>query len=138
MLRYLSLSTLCDVVFTWFLFCWFVTRHVLFNIVIWSAYADAQNLMPFAWDPEHGHFFTLGTWYVFVSMIVSLQVRISWYCSSRILTFHGLGYPNHLVLDNLSSGVEGNQWSRCARRSQRGKVIYHNFYPGQSYVIHNQ
>jgi len=80
MFRYLSLSTLCDLTFTWFLLSWFITRHVLFNIAIWSLYTEANSFIPFIWDPEQGRYWTRGTWISFVSMLVSLQVlQIIWF-----------------------------------------------------------
>lgn len=139
MFRYLSLSTLCDVTFTWFLFSWLITRHVLFNIVIWSAYSDAQNLMPFAWDPEHGHFFTLGTWYVFVSMIVSLQV-----CVSGPVVHHMLRFCRHRLSKLSGSGrfVEWHgEWLAVKERkttgARKGKVSRLLTWLG-SYISHKQ
>jgi very-long-chain ceramide synthase len=74
MFRYFSFSTLCDVTFTWFLLSWFLTRHVLFNIVIWSTYYDAPKFIPLIWDPERGLFFSKGPYIAFISSLVALQV----------------------------------------------------------------
>lgn len=74
MLRYLAFPTLCDITFTFFLLSWFVTRHVLFIHVIYSAYADAPRLIPFDWIPERGYWLTKPVYTVFVGLLVSLQV----------------------------------------------------------------
>ena len=74
MFRYLGLATLCDTVFGIFLVSWLMTRHILFGLVIWSAYYDAATLLPFTWEPERGHFLN-GDWYgVFLALLVALQV----------------------------------------------------------------
>lgn len=36
-LNYLGLNTLCDITFVFFTINWFLTRHVLYNYVVWSA-----------------------------------------------------------------------------------------------------
>lgn len=36
-LNYLGLNTLCDITFVFFTINWFMTRHVLYNYVVWSA-----------------------------------------------------------------------------------------------------
>ena len=72
--RYLSLSFLCDATFTWFLLSWFVTRHVLFMLVIKSAYLDSYKFMPFDWDPAHEYYFTKEVLTAFIALMVALQV----------------------------------------------------------------
>jgi acyl-CoA-dependent ceramide synthase len=75
MFRYLSLNSLCDMTFSCFLLSWFITRHVLFNIVIWSTYYDGPRLVPFMWEPDIGHYWCLESYIAFTSMLSSLQVR---------------------------------------------------------------
>ena len=58
MLRYIALYTLCDVVFTVFLVSWFITRHVLFIIVIKSTLVDSVHLVSEMWAPERGNYFS--------------------------------------------------------------------------------
>lgn len=45
-LKYCGFTTLCDVLFGVFLLTWFVARHVLHILVVWSLYADARNYIP--------------------------------------------------------------------------------------------
>lgn len=77
MFRYLSLPMACDATFTWFLSSWFVTRHVLFILVIKSLYSDASTLIPFIFDPEKNHYWTYEIWMGFLAMLVFLQVCLS-------------------------------------------------------------
>ncbi|KAH7930101.1 longevity assurance proteins LAG1/LAC1 [Leucogyrophana mollusca] len=95
MLRYISLYTLCDITFTWFLLSWFVTRHVLFIIVILSAIRDAPRLISVGWAPELGNYYSEFTHLLFEIMLVSLQIiqfiwfgmicRVAW----RVVTGKG-------------------------------------------------
>lgn len=80
MFRYLSLPKLCDATFTWFLISWFITRHVLFTMVIKSTYSEASILIPFIWAPEIGHFWTYEICMGFVALLSSLQfIQIIWF-----------------------------------------------------------
>jgi hypothetical protein len=103
MFRYLSLSNLCDITFTWFLLSWFLTRHVLFNIVIWSVYYDAPRLIPFAWDPERGQFLSKGSHAAFLSSLVALQVsRLPF---SLVIILYHAGFTDILEKDAPNSMV---------------------------------
>jgi very-long-chain ceramide synthase len=73
MLRYLAFRTLCDVTFVWFLLSWFVTRHVLYNFVIYSVYADLPKLVKVDWASEQ-HVMSKEMWISFCSMLLALQV----------------------------------------------------------------
>jgi acyl-CoA-dependent ceramide synthase len=42
-LKYCGFTTICDVLFGFFLLTWFVARHVLHILVVWSLYSDARN-----------------------------------------------------------------------------------------------
>lgn len=75
MLRYLSLQVACDITFGIFLISWVATRHILFIKVIISAYSDAPRLIPFDWIPERGYYLTHDVYVIFVSLLVSLEVR---------------------------------------------------------------
>ncbi|THV08612.1 longevity assurance proteins LAG1/LAC1 [Dendrothele bispora CBS 962.96] len=81
MMRYLELpQILTDAAFGWFLISWFVTRHVLFIIIIWSTIFDIPRVLPFDWDPVRGHFLTKGSWMMFLSCLLSLEVlQIIWF-----------------------------------------------------------
>lgn len=75
MLRYIDLSTLCDITFTFFLVSWVVTRHVLFIFAIVSTYYDCPRLIPFEWTPERDRYLSKPAWIVFVVLLCALQVR---------------------------------------------------------------
>jgi len=81
MLLYIDLSTLCDIVFTWFLVSWLVTRHVLYVfVVIRSTWMDSARLIPFDWAPERNHYLTNTAWYIFFSMLCALEIlQIVWF-----------------------------------------------------------
>jgi len=81
MLRYIDLSTMCDIAFVWFLVSWFVTRHVLFIfVVIRSAWTDPKRLLTFDWAPERDFYLTSSARYIFISMLCALEViQIVWF-----------------------------------------------------------
>jgi acyl-CoA-dependent ceramide synthase len=75
MTRYLRLpESLSDGAFCVFVVSWLITRHVLFGIVIYSAYHVAPRLIPFTWAPERGHYLTRDAYIAFVGLMVALQV----------------------------------------------------------------
>ncbi|KZT13072.1 longevity assurance proteins LAG1/LAC1 [Laetiporus sulphureus 93-53] len=79
MFRYLSLSTLCDVTFVWFMISWAVTRHALFILVIISTYT-AMNTIPPRLDVEHGFYTTREIFSGFLVLLSMLQViQIMWF-----------------------------------------------------------
>ena len=80
MLRYLALYALCDVTFSVLLVSWFITRHVLFIIVIKSAWVDSLRLFPELWAPERGNYISPLTHKIFSFLLVSLLV--GWVYSS--------------------------------------------------------
>jgi len=80
MLRYSQFPMLCDTVFGLWMVSWFVTRHLLFIWVMWSAYAEAPQLIPFDWIPEREYWLTEPVYYVFLSLLVALQcLQIFWF-----------------------------------------------------------
>ena len=54
MLKYMHYQMACDVAFAIFMLTWFVARHILYMAVVWSAYRDTKDTMPFACYDEHG------------------------------------------------------------------------------------
>jgi len=82
MMRYLMYQTACDVIFVWWMFSWFVTRHVLFCMVIASVHWDAPNQLVLVWRPERGHYVTKEVLRVFLVLLVILEV-------SAVLLVHG-------------------------------------------------
>ncbi|KAF8195953.1 TLC domain-containing protein [Mycena galopus ATCC 62051] len=62
MCRYMNLSSfVCDSLFASFLVSWFITRHVLFAIVIVSTYVDLPVQVPLEWAPERNLFLSRDT-----------------------------------------------------------------------------
>lgn len=74
MLRYLSFLTLCDVVFGLFMISWFITRHVLFVLVIISVWRYSDSRTPHIWDPERGYFLSSQVLKMFNGMLICLEV----------------------------------------------------------------
>ncbi|KAF8591576.1 longevity assurance proteins LAG1/LAC1 [Ramaria rubella] len=73
--RYLKFPDIVShTVFSTFALSWIITRHVLFGIVIYSAYNVAPLLIPFTWAPERGHYLTRDAYLAFVGLMVALQV----------------------------------------------------------------
>lgn len=87
MLRYLAHTTLCDLAFVVFLVSWFVTRHVLFVLVIMSLYTDAPKYIPRIWDPANGYYMTFNCWVGFVASLCALQVRAHPYYFISMLAY---------------------------------------------------
>lgn len=74
MLRYLGLTTACDVAFGIFMLSWLVTRHFLFLCVIKSSFYDARRVIPPVWDPSTGRLMTSEVLTVFQILLMCLQV----------------------------------------------------------------
>ena len=74
MLRYLALYTLCDTMFIIFLVSWFITRHVLFIIVIKSVAVDSVRLVSEMWAPERGNHYSPLVHKTLSILLVLLQV----------------------------------------------------------------
>lgn len=88
---------------------WIITRHILFGIVIYSAYNDAPLLIPFTWAPERGHYLTRDAYIVFVGLMVVLQVSQSDLhdgCATPRLNAVLSGHSLHLVDYGRSNSVE--------------------------------
>ncbi|KAH9844132.1 longevity assurance proteins LAG1/LAC1 [Rhodofomes roseus] len=73
MLRYMAFSTLCDILFVWFMVSWAITRHWLFVLAIIATW-NAEHVIPPLWDPEHGRYMTTGVLRGFCSMLISLEI----------------------------------------------------------------
>ncbi|KAJ7667969.1 TLC domain-containing protein [Mycena polygramma] len=83
MCRYINVSQrVCDSLFAIFLVSWFITRHVLFMLVIISTYTDMPRLIPYEWSPHLGHFFTREYWITFCACLTALQIiQIIWFAT---------------------------------------------------------
>ncbi|KAI0751568.1 longevity assurance proteins LAG1/LAC1 [Daedaleopsis nitida] len=79
MLRYLGMSTLCDLTFVVFLLSWLITRHVFFILVIKTTW-EATYIIPHIWDPSRSDYMTKEIFLGFFAMLVSLQViQLVWF-----------------------------------------------------------
>ena len=77
MMRYLRLPEVTsDGAFCVFVVSWLITCHILFGIVIYSAYHVAPQLIPFTWALEKGHYLTHDAYIAFVGLMVALQVSL--------------------------------------------------------------
>ena len=56
---------------------WLIICHILFGIVIYSAYHVAPRLIPFTWAPEKGHYLTHDAYIAFVGLMVTLQASLA-------------------------------------------------------------
>ncbi|KAK4689961.1 hypothetical protein P7C73_g141, partial [Tremellales sp. Uapishka_1] len=74
MMRYLSLTNICDVTAVFFLISWLFTRQIAFFLIIKSVYFDLPAYVPFKWAPEQGRYLTFHTWIGFVVMLGIIQV----------------------------------------------------------------
>ena len=45
MLKYLQFRLVCDIVFGMFMIVWFVTRHVFYNLVLWSLHTQSPDII---------------------------------------------------------------------------------------------
>lgn len=74
MIKYMGGTLICDILFGLFMVSWFITRHVLFMLVIASTYTNVRNL-PYKWDPPNGHYVTNNIYIGFLVLLGLLQVR---------------------------------------------------------------
>ncbi|KAJ7507744.1 TLC domain-containing protein [Mycena galericulata] len=81
MMRYLNLPQIAsDSTFALFIVSWFVTRHVLFMLVIISTYTDLPRLVPFEWAPQLGRFLSREYWVIFCACLTALQIlQVIWF-----------------------------------------------------------
>lgn len=81
MVRYIDVSqTATDVLFGIFMVSWFITRHVLFVIVILSVMTESHKHIPRIIDLERGYFLDDRARTAFVSMLWALQVlQVVWF-----------------------------------------------------------
>ncbi|KAL1681586.1 TLC domain-containing protein [Schizophyllum commune] len=92
--RYLDIPhQIYDYAFAIFLVSWFITRHVLFLMVMWSTWS-IDKIIELKWAPEEGHFLTMNFYWAFNGALAALQVLqcIWFYIVMRIafrVVFHG-------------------------------------------------
>lgn len=79
MLRYAGFSTICDVLFGFFVLCWIYSRHYVFLIVMKSIWLEGPELAPFKWDPENGYYWNAHAQKFFLVLFGLLQtIMIFW------------------------------------------------------------
>uniref|UniRef100_D8PRK1 TLC domain-containing protein n=1 Tax=Schizophyllum commune (strain H4-8 / FGSC 9210) TaxID=578458 RepID=D8PRK1_SCHCM len=92
--RYLDIPhQIYDYAFAIFLVSWFITRHVLFLMVMRSTWS-IDKIIELKWAPEEGHFLTKNFYWAFNGALAALQVIqcIWFYLVLRIafrVVFHG-------------------------------------------------
>ncbi|KAH8830787.1 TLC domain-containing protein [Flagelloscypha sp. PMI_526] len=60
MTKYIGLPhQISDWVFAVFMLSWFVTRHIFYNLVLWSTIFDLPKFIDLEWKPEIGKFLTV-------------------------------------------------------------------------------
>lgn len=110
MLRYLSLTTACDIAFVLFMVSWAITRHVLFILVIKSTW-DAQYLIPHLWDPVRGQPMSAKLYWSLLAMIIALQViQMMWFwriCRVAYRVVSGKGAEDERSDDEDDDSYEG-------------------------------
>jgi very-long-chain ceramide synthase len=77
MFRYLDLpQILTDATFGYFMVSWFVARHVLFNILIYSTIFTGPKIMgtSLRWDPPNGLYVSANGYKGFWIALLMLQV----------------------------------------------------------------
>ncbi|ORY94640.1 TLC domain-domain-containing protein [Syncephalastrum racemosum] len=80
MLRYLQLTTLCDIAFAAFALAWPITRHGFFTCIIWATAFEPPKYMNMVWEPEKGRYFTPTTQKIYLGLFVVLDViMIYWF-----------------------------------------------------------
>ena len=76
MLKYLHLEMACNVQFGIFMLVWTVTRHILYNQVLWSVMVDPQKYIGYAWRPDKELFFTHNVQRLFTFLLGMLQILL--------------------------------------------------------------
>ncbi|KAJ6583032.1 TLC domain-containing protein [Mycena vulgaris] len=81
MCRYMVVrQSVCDALFTFYLVSWFVSRHILFTVVIISTYCDLPRVVPFEWAPHRGRFLSKSAWVAGCTSLTILQVlQLMWF-----------------------------------------------------------
>ena len=97
MLKYLELQRSCDATFILFLISWPITRHYIYNLILYSAYFDATAIFHrdnysnptyqitppkgggnwgegYNWNPQEGYYFTYEVHMAFIVLLATLQV----------------------------------------------------------------
>lgn len=74
MIKYMGGALSCDIVFGLFMVGWFITRHILFILVIFSTYVDIPRYLTFKWDPANGNYVTNNIYVCFLVLLGLLQV----------------------------------------------------------------
>lgn len=69
--------TICDVTFVLFMVSWFVSRHILFVIVIVSAWFNAGETVNTAAEPAAGFLMTVSVVNGLVYMLIALEVCLT-------------------------------------------------------------
>ena len=114
MIKYMGGTLSCDIVFGLFMVAWFITRHILFMLVIASIYVDMPKFSSLRWDPPNGYYVSTNIYIGFLVLMSLLQVGLIIF--SPPLNPHELscvlGTSTDLVLYNFESCVQGYNRTR--------------------------
>lgn len=79
-LRYMQWQMSCDVMFGLFMLSWFITRHVLFNLMTWSVYVDPQKYIPRVWDAQRQIYFSHTLQRTMLGLLLAMQtILLVWF-----------------------------------------------------------
>lgn len=104
MFKYTGWHQASDVTFAVFFVLWILTRHVIFGRIIYSIVYESSRVLEYRWSSAEGYFWSRGTYYGFVALLVALQLIIClWFAMSALcspLLPHSLGvFPVLVCLD---------------------------------------
>jgi len=95
MIKYMGGTLSCDIVFGLFMVAWFITRHILFMLVIVSIYVDLPVKSSLRWDPQNGYYVSTKIYVGFLVLMSLLQVlQLIWFSTIlrvayRVITGRG-------------------------------------------------
>lgn len=129
MIRYLEISQLaCDMTFGIFMVTWLITRHFLFNIIIYSTFFVGPKylILEWDWDWNRGIYVNSWTYLMFCFLLVALQVcQDSESDRCDLLTHVGISIlaitanTMCLVRDDLQSGLANAYDRRWSKRQPK-------------------
>ncbi|KAJ7638766.1 TLC domain-containing protein [Roridomyces roridus] len=110
MTRYLNLPQIVsDSLFAHFIVSWFITRHVLFMIVIVSTYIDLPRLVTLEWAPHLGRFLSREYWIIFCACLTALEaLQVLWFAMACRVAWRAI--TTGAGADDVRSDDEGEDF----------------------------
>ncbi|KAI8367502.1 TLC domain-containing protein [Radiomyces spectabilis] len=79
-LKYVNLTTVCDITFGLFAVTWPITRHLFFSLIVWATIVEPTKYLDMKWEPEKGKYFTPVTQKIYVVLFLLLNaIMIYWF-----------------------------------------------------------